>query len=137
MGDYLTSTHCSEMFGFDRLIQQNIALPVIEAVKEKNCMQQYCNVLASLFLISQPTCLEYEELKGSETILRNRPPTDPDELKRYNYYHSKFMFLEGRIRCAATVKLPHHYVDRTTILLDQEGTPVKVEVISTENWSVS
>lgn len=133
-GIIYTSTHCSEMFGFDRHIQQNIALPVIEAVKEKDCMEQYCNVLASLFSISQPTCLEYEELKGSETFLRNRAPTESDEVKRYNYDHSKFMFLEGRIRRATPVKLPHHYVDRTTILLDQEGTPAKNEVISTENW---
>lgn len=121
-----TSSHVSKDFPFGYKFLDNIALPVIKNDEEKNCP-----VLASLFEISDPLCLEYEGLKDNQTYISwGALQESEEEQLKILYQESKMGYMEGRIRGSSHFhNFPYMYVNNPgTINLDQEGSAVPVDL---------
>lgn len=133
-----TSTHVSNDFPFKFSYLENIALPVVLS-DDKN---KYCSVLASLFDISAPLCLEYEDLKDNQTYITwgYIQPGNEEELLREQYKVTKMRYMEDRIRYFGQYNnLPHLYFNKphADVEIPQAGGEVKVELITDGEFEVS
>ncbi len=133
-----TSTHKSKDFPFGFTFMDNIALPVVLS-DGKN---KHCNVLASLFDISDPLCLEYEELKETDSnVMWEYPhPETEEERLREQYKVSKMGYMEDRIRYFGKYKnLPHLYFNmpNTDIIIPQDGGVVHVELVTSGDFVIT
>lgn len=133
-GVIYTSTHVSQDFPYGVEYLENIALPVI-----KNNDNTYCQVLASLFKISDPICYEYESLKenNARVFWQEAPATYQEQIQR-QYKESKMGYLEDRIRDNTKFyRLDHIYVNAPeTITLSHEGGSATVDVVTNLSFKV-
>ena len=131
-----TSTHVNNEFPFQFSYLDNIALPVV--LSDEKC--KHCSVLASLFEISDPLCLEYETLKTNDNMMMwayINPETDEERL-REQYKVSKMGYMENRIRYFANYKqLPYLYFNEPVVVIGQRGEPVTIKVVSNRKIEVS
>lgn len=88
-GVIYTSTHISTDFPYGLEYLENIALPVVNS----DIRGVHCEILASLFEISDPLCSEYEQMKEFQQYLNSYSDKKKDE---YNY--SLMGRLETRIK---------------------------------------
>lgn len=135
-GIIYTSTHINHDFpyGVDHL--ENIAIPVIASDDKCN----YCEVLASLFDISTPLCLEYESLKDNNVYLSwgITAEMSQEEQIRTQYGQSKMGFLEGRIRGAGEFQTLDHFVINVPlsgVVIGQDGASQRVEIRASGPWT--
>ena len=84
-----TSAYKNNDFGFPDRVFDNVAIPVINPIKGI-----YCKTLSSKFQITQPTCFEYEELRGLNIDLGSVDISNDEN----NYRTSKFGQLENRLK---------------------------------------
>lgn len=131
-----TSTHVNNEFPFQFSYLDNIALPVV--LSDEKC--KHCSVLASLFEISDPLCLEYETLKTNDNMMMwayINPETDEERL-REQYKVSKMGYMENRIRYFANYKqLLYLYFNEPVVVIGQRGEPVTIKVVSNRKIEVS
>ena len=127
-GVIYTSTHISKDFPYGTEYLENIALPAIKIDGDKN----YCEVLASLFDISDPLCYEYEALKENDSHIYWEPfVTNPEEKFRKQYLESKMGYLENRIKEKGNFQMFDYIffnVPQSGIVIPQDGSPVQVEI---------
>lgn len=137
-GVIYTSTHISSDFPFGADLLENIALPVIES----DGKMDYCQILASLFDISDPFCYEYEALKENdiklywENIGEDLRPADKIQEQ---YKQSKMGYLESRIEKLGRFQvLPHLVIDipKEGIVIPQDGSPVPVKIRANGPWKI-
>ena len=115
---------------------ENIAIPVIASDDKCN----YCEVLASLFDISTPLCLEYESLKDNNVYLSwgITAEMSQEEQIRTQYGQSKMGFLEGRIRGAGEFQTLDHFVINVPlsgVVIGQDGASQRVEIRASGPWT--
>lgn len=128
-----TSTHLADDFPYKEDYLENIAIPVINNGIE----QKYCNVLMSLFEVSDPICYSYEELKeihsgpfwgtiGEENTLRE------------TYYETKLGFVEKRIKENTKFNQSSYIVidGPDKIILPAEGGSAQINVKSNDSWTI-
>ena len=133
-GVIYTSTHISSDFPFGAEFLENIALPVIESDRKMN----YCQILASLFDISDPLCYEYEALKENDSR-QYWGDIQPTDRTRKQYEESKMGYLESRIKKLGRFQvLPHLVIDipKEGIVLPQDGSPVPVKIRASGPWKI-
>ena len=133
-----SSTHVSRDFPYSFTFLDNIALPVVLS-NDKN---KHCSVLASLFDISNPLCLEYEELKNNHSgIMWAYPYPESEEAQlREQYNVSKMGYMEDRIRYFGEYNtIPYLYFDepRADVVIGQRGEPVTVKLVTSGEFEVS
>ncbi len=136
-GIIYTSTHISRDFPYGADYLENIALPVINSNDSKN----YCEILASLFGISNPVCYEYEALKENttRTYWKTVANTTPEEQLRTQYAESKMGYLEERIKKHSNFQVLDHYVVNTPksgIIIPQNGLPVQTNIKASGSWKI-
>lgn len=135
-GIIYTSTHISKDFPYGTEYLENIALPAIKIDGDQN----YCEVLASFFDISDPLCYEYEALKENDShIYWETSVTNPEEKLRKQYVESKMGYLENRIKKMGNFHvLEHLFVNapRSGITIPQDGSTVQLEIRASEPWKI-
>lgn len=135
-GVIYTSTHISKDFPYGVEYLENIALPVIKIDGEQN----YCEILASFFDISDPLCYEYEALKENDShIYWETFVTNPEEKLREQYVESKMGYLENRIREKGNFQVLNHSFFNTPqsgIIIPQDGSPEQVEIRASGPWEI-
>ena len=128
-GVIYTSTHVSQDFPYGVEYLENIALPVI-----KNNDNTYCQVLASLFKISDPICYEYESLKENNArVFWQEVPAKYQEQTQKHYKESKMGYLEYRIIEKSTFHtLDHFYcnIPKSGVKIPQDGSSVSIQIIT-------
>ena len=85
-----TSAYENKDFHFPQYTFDNIAIPVINPIKGK-----YCKKLKEIFQLTEPTCFEYEDLRGLDVVQGEYGENVDEELNNYNT--SKFGILERRL----------------------------------------
>lgn len=135
-GVIYTSTHISHDFPYGVDYLENIAMPVIESDDKLN----YCQVLASLFDISEPFCYEYESLKENDARMYWQSPVETEaERIQKQYAESKMGYLEDRIITKGDFQVLHHLecsIPKAGITLPQDGSAVSVPVVSDGHWEI-
>lgn len=135
-GVIYTSTHISKDFPYGSEYLENIALPAIKIDGDQN----YCEVLASFFEISDPLCYEYEALKENDShIYWETFVTNSEEKLREQYVESKMGYLEKRIKEKSNFQVFDYVffnVPQSGIIIPQDGSPVQVEIRASGPWKI-
>ncbi len=134
-GVIYTSTHIGKDFPYGTDYLENIALPVISC----DGPLDYCEVLASLFDITDPLCYEYEVLKQDGTIYLYNDPHEMNEKEKikYQYNTSKMGDLESCIRKGKFYTFPYLFFDMPkdgSIIIPQDGSPIPINVRAEGAW---
>lgn len=129
-----TSVHANNDFPYGTDYLKNIVLPVIESDKNES----YCNILASLFEVSTPSCYEYESLKTSPyKISWEEEAISDEERARVNYNKTSFGFMEDRLKNHADFNsFIYFYInspEEITIPWDGSFT---INVVSNTDWTI-
>ena len=136
-GVIYTSTHISKDFPYGTDYLENIALPVISC-DGSDGSPDYCEVLASLFDITDPLCYEYEALKENDARVYWNEPLETDEEKiEKQYRESKMGYLESCIRKGKFYTFPHLFFDMPkdgSIVIPQDGSPAFIKVRAGGDW---
>ena len=128
-----TSTHLAYDFPYKEDYLENIAIPVINSDIE----QKYCNVLMSLFEVSDPICYSYEELKEIHSGPFWSTIEEVNTL-RETYYETKLGFVEKRIKENTKFNQSSYIVidGPDKIILPAEGGSAQINVKSNDSWTI-
>lgn len=132
LGILYTSTHIDNSFPHAKNISNNLALPIVFVNDENN----YCELLASCFQWTDPTCYRYENKK--------RKFRDPYILcllnkkqRRKNDNYSKMDKLEKRISSFNLNHLEFTVLDKEIINLTNFGDTVEMKIRSNQSWRIT
>lgn len=89
-----TSVHKNTDFGFPNEKFDNIVIPIVEATKNRG----HCPVLCEQFQITEPTCGEYEHIRGESSVDLGKAGYDSEEQLKRNYEVSMFGKMEERLK---------------------------------------
>lgn len=96
LGIRYTSVHKNKDFNFQDDKFDNVVVPVITPLSKTD----YCPILTQLFKITEPTCDDYERIKGNYGPVWEEIESDPEEL--INYKKSVFGIMEHGLNNGAT-----------------------------------
>lgn len=89
-----TSAHQNDEFNFPNNKFDNVVVPVVNPLSET----VYCPNLCNMFKITNPTCDEYERIRGKNSAPNwNNTITNTLEIKEDNYTKSIFGLIEGSL----------------------------------------
>jgi len=132
LGVMYTSTHINDDFEYNRNVFDNVAIPIIDVSSSSG----YCNILSEHFSITNPTCYEYEEIRGGFGIDGGEFGLSEEEKKEQRYKLSKMGALEARMKTFPFYQIPYVIVSEE-IVLPATGEPVQVPIRSNTDWSIS
>ncbi|MBQ7533440.1 MAG: BACON domain-containing protein [Bacteroidales bacterium] len=126
-----TSTHLANDFPYKEEFLENIAIPVIDT---KN---MYCNILMSLFEISDPIRYRYEELKENNNV-PHWNSFNTDKLQD-TYEYTKLGFIERRLKENNKYNQSSYIaIDSPDVItLPAKGGSGTIIIKSNDTWSLS
>lgn len=89
-----TSVHKNTDFEFPDEKFDNIVIPIVEATNNRG----HCPVLCEQFQITEPTCDEYERIRGEYSVDLGKAGYDSEEQLKRNYEVSMFGKMEKRLK---------------------------------------
>jgi hypothetical protein len=128
IGVIYTSSRINNDMEFPKRVFDNIAIPVF------NTDGEYCQVLASCFSWTDPTCYEYENLKKRFEPRIFHIDNDREE---ENYKCSKMGELEERLSSFEKKAFLHSVFTRTSIVLNQSGDPEDNGILCNTQYTIT
>ena len=96
-----TSVHKNTDFDFPNEKFNNIVFPVVESINDTG----YCPVLCEQFLVTEPTCDEYERIRGDYSVDLGKAGYNSEEQLKRNYEVSIFGKIEERLKYRESYKI--------------------------------